>query len=690
MAKKNIFTAQFLKISIAGLFLVILIAISISFITRSQKKLKIPRLSESIVQQKIEKREKIEHIETEGQFQKHEMKADRHYIGEDDHYHLEGNVRIVLYKKREGSDIFISGSEVVYDKDQIQFGIRGEVEIRHEDLKIKAESLEYNAEEERFKSDEGVHFTSPKLKGKAQNLSYSLKEKRLTLWEKASLEFMPEDTSSLPVSIQGDRIDYLKDQKLCVMEGNGRFFRGESHSAADYLKVELFEDEQNIKSLYLKGNAQAYLEDEENGNSQVRMISADEINLFAFFDQPKIRSIEASGRCFFKSIINPEAWTQIEAGTIKFELDLSGKLTEFHAQMGVKMQEKKEVSSEPRIIEGDVVILKGEGNELQVIGNSRAKARIMTESSEILAHELIASFDSDDLQAIGDAKVILKSDEKEESIGFFSSDEPVLITAQKMRYFGEEERFIFNKEVNITQKNQALSAMESLFVGREGLSATGGVKMSLVDAQEKSEASGFFAPEQPVFISAQEMRFSNESKHFLFYRDVKIWQQKKTLFAEIIRLHQDSKEFLCAGGVRSVIPVVPKDKDEERLEISAERMRYVPGGNLISYEENSLLRVQEVSLSAYSVSVYLSEDKGDLLEIIAQGDVMIVKEQTEGRGEKAIYDLNQNSIEITGNPVFIDKYKGRTEGDKLTFSISDDKITVENKGRDRSITVIKS
>ena len=138
MAKKNFFTAQFLKIAVAGLFLVILIAISISLITRSQKKLKVPRLSESIVQQKVEKREKVEHFEAEGQFQKHEMKADRHYIGEDDNYHLEGNVRIVLFKKREGKDIFISGDGVIYDKDQIQFVIQGGVEIRYEDLKIEA------------------------------------------------------------------------------------------------------------------------------------------------------------------------------------------------------------------------------------------------------------------------------------------------------------------------------------------------------------------------------------------------------------------------------------------------------------------------------------------------------------------------------------------------------------------------
>jgi lipopolysaccharide transport protein LptA len=259
-----------------------------------------------------------------------------------------------------------------------------------------------------------------------------------------------------------------------------------------------------------------------------------------------------------------------------------------------------------------------------------------------------------------------------------------------MRYFGERERFIFNKEVNITQKNQALSAGESLFVSIDGLEAYGGVKMSLVNVQDRSDTSGFFAQEHPVFISAKEMRFFKDSRHFLFYDDVKIWQQKKTLFAELIRLHQDTREFLCTGGVSSVIPVEPKDKDEERLEISAERMTYTPDKNVISYEEQCLLKVQDVALSSHSVSVQLSKDKGELLEITAQGEVIIAKEHTEGRGEKARYDLDQNSIEITGNPVFIDKFKGRTEGDKLTFSISDDRITVENKGRERSITVIKS
>ena len=42
-----------------------------------------------------------------------------------------------------------------------------------------------------------------------------------------------------------------------------------------------------------------------------------------------------------------------------------------------------------------------------------------------------------------------------------------------------------------------------------------------------------------------------------------------------------------------------------------------------------------------------------------------------------------------GNPVLIDKDRGITRGDKLTFCLADDRILVENKARERSATVIK-
>ncbi|GAH32736.1 unnamed protein product, partial [marine sediment metagenome] len=61
----------------------------------------------------------------------------------------------------------------------------------------------------------------------------------------------------------------------------------------------------------------------------------------------------------------------------------------------------------------------------------------------------------------------------------------------------------------------------------------------------------------------------------------------------------------------------------------------------------------------------------------------------EGRGEEAIYDPDKESVVLLGNPVLIDKDKGITRGDKLTFYLADDRILVENKARERSATVIK-
>jgi lipopolysaccharide export system protein LptA len=70
--------------------------------------------------------------------------------------------------------------------------------------------------------------------------------------------------------------------------------------------------------------------------------------------------------------------------------------------------------------------------------------------------------------------------------------------------------------------------------------------------------------------------------------------------------------------------------------------------------------------------------------------VTITEELREGKGEKALYDLEQETMVLTGKPKVVDKQKGVIEGDKLTFRLGEGRIQVENKDRERSTTVIKS
>ena len=95
-------------------------------------------------------------------------------------------------------------------------------------------------------------------------------------------------------------------------------------------------------------------------------------------------------------------------------------------------------------------------------------------------------------------------------------------------------------------------------------------------------------------------------------------------------------------------------------------------------------------LKAQSVFIHLEEEQGGIKRVTASEDVVITQEQYEGRGQRAVFDMRKETIVLTGNPVLIAEDQGQTAGTKLTFFIADGKIVVENKGRERSETIIKS
>jgi len=79
-----------------------------------------------------------------------------------------------------------------------------------------------------------------------------------------------------------------------------------------------------------------------------------------------------------------------------------------------------------------------------------------------------------------------------------------------------------------------------------------------------------------------------------------------------------------------------------------------------------------------------------MMTIVAKGSVKIRQGAWEGQGGRAEFAVPEETIVLLENPVLIDKDKGETRGDKLTFQLADGRILIENRRRDRSITVIKS
>lgn len=623
-----------MRIAVAVLLVVVLASIAGYFLIRLQRGDRVPVKTDEVIQQKIEKREKPDHSEFKGKEKILNVKADEQFIGEDNNYHAEGSVEIIFFKERDGQDVFLYGERVIYDKDMTWFESTNQAKAKFKDLVVESILLNFDNKKENCRTDKGVRFTSRRLTGSAQKMDYWMKQKKLKLQGEVRLQIEPKNEDSSLLRVRGKRLDYDEISQKGKIEGEVQLFYGESRASAEIMEFELFPDGEQIKSLILKKNAWASLEEEGEGGggegsrssqgqsllfarSVRREIEGKEIRLRFFQEISGLQEVEAIGNSSAKFISSSGEFTRVQAETSQFTFNRAGELTEFQALKNARIAKQAENPDETRWIEGDSLIKKRESDLLWVKGKGMYDARISSQGSDIFAGEMAISLDTNDLEVEDGVKVILKSKpEGERPIGIFSKELPVFIQSKEMRYFAGQKRFLFNG-------------------------------------------------------------------------DTKAWQEKKVLQSEEIELFDETGKILCGGGVKSTMPHTTKKGKEEKLKISSEKMAYFPEDNLVVYQEKSSLAVRDAILRAQSISVYLGEEDKGIQKIVGRKKVVVTQDLGEAFGDEAIFDPEKEALILLGNPVFIDKDRGKTEGDKLTFYMADGRILVENKEKERSVTVIK-
>jgi lipopolysaccharide transport protein LptA len=125
------------------------------------------------------------------------------------------------------------------------------------------------------------------------------------------------------------------------------------------------------------------------------------------------------------------------------------------------------------------------------------------------------------------------------------------------------------------------------------------------------------------------------------------------------------------------------------VEIMAGEMRYDPDRSLAVYEKTAEMKTNAFRLTAARIEVLLSGENKEPRTVTALDNVNIVQGAREGKGGQAVYLVDDRLVVLTGRPTVTEKDKGEVQGDKLTFHLADDTITVENDKRDRSLTKIK-
>lgn len=603
--------ARFLKLIIGGILLVIVAIIAVNFIQYSNRRPVVKSIENENPPEKTEKMERVEFFEEKEGKIPMEGKALEQFIDDEGLLHSVGNVWIKYKGKYE-----LYADEIVYDQDWTHFLLKGRAKIRHEEATLEGSFLEYDTEAGVFKTDENASFSSERITGFAKELIYFIEEERLELKNQVYLELTTRLDSSSPMIIEGDRFAYLRTIRKGQMEGHVSFSQGESHGSADYVEFELFPEEEHVRSVLLKGNVVGTLVEEGDRRIE-RQVRADEIKLRAFLNFPKIHSLEAEGHCFF-TFLFPSGNSQYgESDSLKFILNRQGGMREFHALGQARLVDVDAETKEERVVEGESLVIVEAREGLQIKGGGDYKAILSSKDYEITANEIILDTENNNLEAIDQVKVILNPGNAENSMGFFS--------------------------------------------------------------QEKS-----------IFITADKMRYSAEQKRFLFIGGIKSWQEKEILMAEELSVDQRTGKIECKGQVKSIFSYESKNSGEQgRVEISAQKMSYNTEEKILIFSDACSLKARDVLMTSQSLQIYLGEGQGEMRKFLAKGKVIIAKQQSEGRGELAHFDVENETIVLLGNPVLIDKNKGKIEGDKLTFFIADDKIVVENQGQERSLSTIK-
>jgi lipopolysaccharide transport protein LptA len=627
----NIHFSRILKLFLVlGLFLVLSVIV-FNMISRSRSQVRIEREIDRSATERLESREKIKHFEVvKGAKKNFDFTAGRHYLGKDGLYHLEEDVHAVLTKRGNRKEIILEGSEVIHDKDRSFFRLTGKARIESEDLIATSSSIEYFQEKGVFSINEGVVFKSKKIEGFADRMEYSDIQQKIRLIDNVKIHMKINLEKNLPLTIITDMLEFRQKKKKGIAVGQVKLIQEKSTVSADQASFSLTKDGDYIKEMTLKGKVVAILSQDEQGET-----SEGAKSLFSLYESRReIRAKELVIRGF---------------------RDLS-RIYSFRAKQDCSIRFISSTGKETQIQAGTLDFVLTRKGQLRAL-KALQKARIVEKDKDGKILILV----------VGD-KIVLEG--KRNVLNIKGGD-------------GLIPRFK-NQGIDITAGVISVNIKTGEFEASDDLKA-----ILEMGGQDKKEA-GLFSLDAPVFITAAYMRYFPKAERFQFKEKIKIWQAGTALQAEEIFLQEETGELQCSGKVSSTLMYQADENSPKRkIFILAEKMDYDPARKIMSYEEKGLIKVEDVSVEAEKIFVWLDAEKGGLLNILARDNVIFKQGKREGKAKEALYDLKKDVIILSGSPEINDLIKGKIQGDKLTFHMADDKIIVENKGKDRSVTVIK-
>ena len=664
------------------------------------------------------------------------VKASRDITFSDGHHELE-NVSLAVYPPEGETPDQISATRAIYQPSNNVISFEGNVKIETKDkLKVATEALAFDQNSGVAQTDSPVAFERENVSGTSNGAVVEQKAKRLELKSNVHLTVAPGATPASakspsrarPVTIKAARGTFDQHSMQLIFSGGTTVEQESDILSGDNLNAFL-NQQQRLERAEIRGNS--YMRVMDPGHAA----EVHAINMDFFMDKDQRLERATATNDVSARTLDGDVDVQL-AGSNSLEVAFQANGdTSLLKQMNagsrsvITMSAPKSKASDPRAankrLTADSVklIWRSSGKDLEkaeAAGNAELFIEPVVNSPRAERKKLNApQFDCDFFEAgnltrscksTGGSKAVLDPMQPAKDRGtrtltsqnmtavFLKETQDVeRVDAQGDGKFNENDRNGMAANISYVAADQTVRLRggdPTVWDSRGRTKATeldadlandvsyarGRTTSTYYSQEQTNGATPFSKTKSPVYIVSDRGEFRHESGQAVYTGNARAWQDDSFVRGDKLVIYVNDKRMEATGHVQTAI-YNSKQRGDNNVPVfaAADSMFYSDPDRTIHYEGNVDIKQGTDRLTGGVADVYLAKGTNEMEKTIAQRSVVLTQPNRKGTGDWVEYTAANEIAVLKGNPARVeDVEQGNTEGNRLTLSVRDGKVTADD------------
>ena len=664
------------------------------------------------------------------------VKASRDITFSDGHHELE-NINMGVYPPEGDTPDQISAARAIFLPDTNVISFVGNVKIEtKEKLKVNTDALSFDQNSGIAQTDSPVAFERENVSGTSTGAVVEQKAKRLTLKNNVQLTIAPGQSvktasRSRPVSIKAAHGLFDQQSMQLIFAGGATVEQEADILSGDNLTA-FINEQKRLQRAEIRGNS--YLRVMDPG----RAAEVHSVNMDFFMDQDqRLERALATGDIAARTL-EGDADVQVSGSSsleVNFQPQGDSSLLKQMVAGGrsvITMSAPKSKANDPhaankRLTANAVKLTwRTTGRDLEKAeanGDAELFVEPVVSSAKAERKKLNApQFDCDffeagnlarSCKASGGAKatldpmqpvqnrgtrtltaqnmttIFLKDTQDVERVdaqgdGKFNENDRNGIAATVSYVAAEETVKLRGGEPTVWDSRGRTKAVELDADLANDISYSRGKTTTTYYSQEQTNgATPFSKTKSPVYISSERGEFHHESGQAIYTGNARAWQDDNYVRGDRLVIYVNDKRMEASGHVQTAIYNAKKRVENNNAVIpvfaAADSMFYSDPDRTIHYEGNVDIKQGTDRLTSGVADVYLQKETNEMEKTIAQRSVVLTQPNRKGTGDWVEYTSANEIAVLKGNPARVDDVEqGNTEGNRLTLSVRDGKVTADD------------